>query len=463
MTPIKFGTDGWRAIIADTYTVDNVRRVAEGIAAFLKSRNARSIVLGFDCRFGGPMFAQTVARVLAPQGITIYYSTNFVTTPMISLGVVKHGADLGVYITASHNPPEYNGLKLKSALGGPCIQADIQAVEALIPVKPELPFPVFESDMVQKMLVSTNLETFYLEQVYQHFDLNRIRESNIGIVFDAMYGAGQNLFRKILDKSVTLHGEHNPGFNGQAPEPIHKNLTELSAYLKTHRDAHIGIATDGDADRIGLYDDEGNFVDSHHILLMLVDYMHKKKAEGEVIITFSVTDKVKLLCEKLGIPYRVTPIGFKYIAEIMMESPVMVGGEESGGIAVAGHIPERDGIWIGLTLLDYMADSGLSLRSWIQQIYAVIGAFACDRDDLHLTQQKKESILTQCAAGSIRQIGKYSVTKTESIDGYKFYLGEDRWVMLRPSGTEPLLRVYSQAEDLHEAREILNETHQFFS
>ncbi len=461
-TPVVFGTDGWRAIIADTFTVDIVRRVAEGIAGYLRKQGSGKIVLGFDCRFGGPMFAETIARVLAPQGIQIYYSSSFVTTPMISLAVARLKADLGVYVTASHNPPEYNGIKLKSAMGGPSIVVEVKAVEETIPDKPALPFPPFSSPEVSSMIVETDLEELYMNELRQHFNLELISSSGIGIVYDAMYGAGQRVFSKLFQHSVTLHGEHNPGFKGQAPEPIHKNLGELSAYLKTHKDAHIGIAVDGDADRIGLYDDEGNFIDSHHILLMLIDHMHAKNSDGKVVVTFSVTDKVKQMCELLGIDYAVTPIGFKHIAELMIREKVMVGGEESGGLAISGHIPERDGVWIGLTVLQHLAEQKIALRNWIQNIYAKVGSFACDRDDLHLSHEAKDAILKRCASGKITHIGKYAVTRMEDLDGFKFYFGEDRWVMLRPSGTEPLLRVYSQAEDASEARGILDETHSYF-
>jgi phosphomannomutase len=247
---------------------------------------------------------------------------------------------------------------------------------------------------------------------------------------------------------------------GQAPEPIHRNLLEFSQMIKDSGKIDIGIANDGDADRIGMYDGEGNFVDSHHILLLLLLYMggYKKEA-GKVVITFSVTEKMKELAEHYGLDYEVTPIGFKYIAEIMAKEDVIVGGAESGGLAVKGHIPERDGIWIGLTIMEFMAKTGKSLRELIQEVYDLVGPFAYDRDDLHLTEEKKQAIIKKCKERAYPAFGAYKVEAVEDIDGFKFLFGGGRWVMIRPSGTEPVLRVYAQAPDAAEVRMILDAAH----
>jgi phosphomannomutase len=243
---------------------------------------------------------------------------------------------------------------------------------------------------------------------------------------------------------------------GQAPEPIHRNLLELSNLLKNDPKLNVGLANDGDADRIGMYDEDGVFVDSHHILLLLLMYMYKyKQMTGDVVITFSVTDKMKKLSELFGLNYTVTKIGFKYIAEIMAKEDILVGGEESGGLAVKGHIPERDGIWIGLVILEYMAKSGKTLKGLIQEVYDLVGSFAFDRYDLHLKEEQKQAIIAKCKAFSYPAFGKYAVTSTESLDGFKFNLGEGEWLMIRPSGTEPVLRVYAQAATNEEAVAIL--------
>ena len=463
-TTIKFGTDGWRAIIAREYTVENVIRVATATALWMQRNDMKTAVVGHDCRFAGELFAETTARVFADHDIKVKLAKGFVSTPMVSLGVVKLKADLGIVITASHNPPDYNGFKLKSALGGPTLPKDIAAVEALIP--DEAPathqeLADLKEAVAEGLIEYVDLEQLYLDHVADNFNLDLIRSSGLVVAYDAMYGAGQTAMRKILPDAVHLHSEYNPSFMGQAPEPIHRNLKELSETIAADPSIALGIANDGDADRIGMYDADGNFVDSHHILLLLLKYMREeKKMDGKVIITFSVTDKMKKLAQHYGLDHEVTKIGFKYIAEIMSREDVIVGGEESGGLAVKGHIPERDGIWIGLTILEFMAKTGKSLKELVQEVYGLVGSFAFDRDDLHIDEEKKHAIIRSAGAGEYKQFGKYNIVKVEDTDGYKFYLeGGDKWIMIRPSGTEPVLRVYAQAPTQAEVREVLDATH----
>lgn len=460
MADIKFGTDGWRAIIAKDYTVENVKRVSEATAKWMLKKGMSKVVIGYDCRFGGKMFSDVTAKVFANFGIETYLSTGFVSTPMVSLGVVKLEADMGVVITASHNPPSYNGYKLKSAYGGPTIPSEISEIELNIP-EDSLgnldDVSVFEQQGVLKYV---NLEDLYIEHIQANFDLDTIRKSGIGVAYDAMYGAGQNAMKRLLPDAHFLHCVFNPSFYGQAPEPIHKNLKYLSHYIKEHPEINVGIANDGDADRIGMYDDKGNFVDSHHLLLILLMYMaEEKKMKGKVVVSFSVTSKLKQLAEKYGCELEVTKIGFKYIAEIMIKDDVLVGGEESGGIAVKGHIPERDGIWMGLLILEYMAKTGKSINQLIEDVYAVTGSFAFNRDDLHINEDLKQKIVQKCKNGEITSIGNHPVQKTETTDGYKFYLENDSWIMVRPSGTEPVLRVYCQAPDKATVRALLDDAH----
>jgi len=461
MTKIKFGTDGWRAIIAQEYTVDNVKRVAEGTARWMKKNGAEQVVIGHDTRFAGELFAATSARVIGAHGFKVKLAKGYVSTPMVSLGVVKTGSDLGVVITASHNPPAYNGYKLKSKLGGPMVPAQVAEVEEEIPESVSAGLPSLEELEQQGLLEYVDLEGIYIEHVQNNFDLDTIRAADFKVAYDAMYGAGQNAMRKLFPDAVLLHCDNNPSFHGQAPEPIHRNLGELAELIKGDHTIALGIANDGDADRIGMYDDEGNFVDSHHILLLLLYYMHEhKKQQGKVVITFSVTDKMKALAEQYGLECEVTKIGFKYIAEIMAKEEVIVGGEESGGLAVSGHIPERDGIWIGLMIMEFMAKTGKSLRELIQDVYDKVGAFSFNRDDLHIAEEKKQAIIKQCKESPYEAFGDYKVERVETIDGFKFYLGDSSWVMIRPSGTEPVLRVYAQAPDADAVRAILDATHE---
>jgi len=459
MSQIKFGTDGWRAIIAKEYTVDNVKRVAEGTARWLEKHGGKTVVIGHDCRFGGQLFAETAAQVFGAFGYKVFMAKGFVSTPMVSLGTVKHKADIGVVITASHNPPSYNGYKLKSHLGGPLSPSLVSEVEHLVPEISSLTLPTIEEMEEKQLLEYTDLETMYLDHVAANFDLDTIKKSGFQIAYDAMFGAGQNAMLKLFPNAHLLHCEDNPGFLGQAPEPIHRNLQELSDLIKNSGDISLGIANDGDADRIGMYDSHGNFVDSHHILLLLLLYMYKyKEQRGKVVITFSVTDKMKKMAEQFGLDYDVTKIGFKYIADIMAEEDVIVGGEESGGLAVKGHLPERDGIWIGLMILEFMAKTGKSLEELIQEVYDLVGEFNCDRVDLHIEETVKQSVVKKCKEAPYQAFGNYQVEKLENLDGFKFHLGNERWVMIRPSGTEPVLRVYAQAENPQEVRKILDAT-----
>ncbi|MBK8923345.1 MAG: phosphoglucomutase/phosphomannomutase family protein [Saprospirales bacterium] len=459
-TPIKFGTDGWRAIIADDYTVDNVMRVAEATARYMKKHRMKRAVIGYDCRFGGLLFTETTARVLGAYGIKCYVGAGFVSTPMVSLGVVKTKSQIGIVITASHNPPSYNGYKLKAAYGGPMVPAGIAEVESLIPDACTLNrLPTLNELAQKKLLVDVDLETMYLRHVRKNFDLQAIKQRAGRLAYDAMYGAGQRAVRKLLPRSVFLHCDWNPGMHGQAPEPIHRNLLLLSETIKKHPTITAGLANDGDADRIGMYDEDGNFVDSHHLLLILLLYLYKyKNQRGKVVFTFSVTDKLKKMAEKFGLPYEITKVGFKYIAEIMTNEDVLVGGEESGGLAVKGHIPERDGIWMGLLVLEFMAKTGKTVKGLVQEVYEVVGAFAFDRDDLHITEAQKQAVIAACKGSQYKSFGAYTVRGMEDVDGWKFLLGDEKWVMIRASGTEPVLRVYAQGPNLAECRKMLDAT-----
>ena len=459
---IKFGTDGWRAIIADDYTLENVIRVAEGTAKWMVSQGMKKAVIGHDCRFAGAMFSQATANVLSAHGIEVHRATNYVSTPMVSYGVVFAKADLGIVITASHNPPSYNGFKLKSKHGGPSVPKDISEVEAMIPEYSAFGKNEISSDPA--LIHEIDLEEIYYEKVTSSFDLESINNASFNLVYDAMYGAGQGVLPRILPNATLLHCDTNPGFHGRAPEPISRNLQELEEFIKNSDGNYVGLATDGDADRIGMYDEDGEFVDSHNILLLLLYYLAvEKEMTGKVVVTFSVTEKMKKLAEELNLEFEVTKIGFKYIAEIMIDQDVLVGGEESGGLAVKGFIPERDGIWIGLVIMEFMAKTGKSLKQLVAMLHDRLGAFKFYRDDLHLSEEKKQEVIARCKTGGINSIGNLKVKTIDTLDGYKFFFEkEGEWVMLRPSGTEPVLRVYAQAENMDRVREILDTTHTFF-
>ena len=423
MSDIKFGTDGWRAIIAKDFTVANVSRVAYATAEW------------------------TIKNFNNPS------------TPMISLGVKKLKASIGVVITASHNPPEYNGYKLKGYFGGPLSTEKVEEVESLIPSEDKIYLNQIniENQIENGNIKEVDLEKMYIERVQSSFDLKAIRNSGLNFAYDAMYGAGQNVMKKLFPQMTFLHCDFNPSFLGQAPEPIDRNLQEFSHLIKKRKNIAAGLATDGDADRIGLYNSKGEFVDSHHIILLLLLYLHKyKKMTGKVVVAASTTPRVTKLAELWGLDHDTVKVGFKYIASQMINEDVLIGGEESGGIAIKGHIPERDGIWMGLVLFEYMAKSGKTLDELVLEVYDLVGEFKYCRDDLHISEELKNSIVNKCNQDKFTSFGEYKVESIDKTDGFKFILTDSQWLMIRPSGTEPVLRCYAESETLAGARAILN-------
>ena len=460
MTKIKFGTDGWRAIIAQEYTTDNVARVSIAVADWLTENNETpTVVIGHDCRFGGELFAETATKVLASKGVLVKLSKSFVSTPMVSLGVVNEKANLGVVITASHNPPSYNGYKLKGDFGGPLLPADITAVENKIPDTNSVDYnSISMEDLVSEgKVIYVNLEDAYCKHAENNFDLKAINNSELNFAYDAMFGAGMNAVKRLLPNATLLHCDDNPGFLGTAPEPIHRNLQEFSDLMKNNN-LDCGLATDGDADRIGLYDSKGNFIDSHHLILLLIHYMVKYKGmSGKIVTAFSCTVKVEQMCKHYALEQETVQIGFKHIAGKMIAEDVLLGGEESGGIAIKGHIPERDGIWMGLILFEFMAKSGKSLEDLIAEVYKIVGEFAFERIDLQIDNDIKLRIIEDCEAGKFMQFGKYKVERIETTDGFKFFFDADTWLMIRASGTEPVLRTYAEASTQEKVFDILAE------
>ncbi len=463
MEAIKFGTDGWRAIIAKEFTVENVARVAQATATWLLNKTKKpSVVIGHDCRFAGALFVETASKVLAQNGIKVFLAKGFVSTPMVSLGILKHKADLGVVITASHNPPTYSGYKLKGNYGGPLLEDDIHDVESYIPETNKHDIDKLKLETFEKkgLINYVYLENTYCKQIEDNFDLKAIKNSGFQFAFDAMYGAGQNVMRRLFPEITLLHCEENPMFDNIPPEPLHKNLLEFSELIKLSNEIDCGLAVDGDADRIALYDNEGNYIDSHHIILLLIHYLYKYKDwRGKVCTGFSSTVKINKLCEHYKLKLDIVHIGFKHICGIMLKEDVLVGGEESGGIAVKGHIPERDGIWNGMVIWEAMAKTKKTLRELIKEVYAITGSFAFERSDLRLDESLKNKIVEKCKKGQYKSFGKYKVKRMEDLDGFKYYFNDDEWVMIRPSGTEPLLRTYAESHTQAEALEILKVTY----
>ena len=446
---IQFGTDGWRAIIGDGFTLDNLERVSRATAEWVIETYGpdSSVLIGYDTRFRGQDFTHHAARVMASMGLRVVVSDTHAPTPAVSWGTKQFGHQAGIVITASHNPPEYSGFKIKGHFGGPALPDMIADVEARIQPFEEFGYETFETYVSDGRIEVQPLRQQYIDHVRTLVDIESIREAGIKVVHDAMFGAGQHILSELLgqDRVIEHRNAINPGFEGTPPEPIERNLNELRDMI-TSNGCDAAIANDGDADRIGMTDEHGDFVDSHHLLALLVDYLyHDKGFRGRIVKTFSTTDMLDKMADALGLELSTTKIGFKYIGGEFLEGDVLVGGEESGGMAVKGHVPERDGIYIGLVILEMMATRGKELSRLVTDLHERYGMHAFTRDDKHTSPERKEAILIRLAEqGGFSEVASKSVTKAETIDGFKYHT-EDGWLLIRPSGTEPVLRIYSEA------------------
>ena len=457
---IKFGTDGWRAVIGDQYTFANLEIVAQATSQWLRKTygDTLKIVIGHDTRFLGRQFSERAAAVMASNGIHVIFAETFTTTPSISWGAKEFGCNAGIVITASHNPPTYNGFKIKAHFGGPASPEMISQVEAEMEVLEDYTVRPFDELVAEGTIVMRDVATEYLDMLREKLDIEAIKASGLKVAHDAMFGAGQGAIQQLLgeDRVVALHHGMNPGFLGQAPEPIEKNLKELSEAVVKEQCA-AGLANDGDADRIGMYDENGTFVDSHQLLCLLVKYLYEEQSlTGDIVKTFSTTSMLEKMGEKYGLTVHTTPIGFKHIGPIIVEGDVIVGGEESGGMAVKGHIPERDGIYIGLLVVEMMVKRGKKLSELVKELYEEFGPHSTYRIDVHTTPEKKEAVLKRLADGGLKTIHGRDVVNVDTLDGFK-HITTSGWLLVRPSGTEPVLRVYSEAETDEAARGLVED------
>lgn len=459
---IKFGTDGWRAVIGEGYTFGNLELVTRATASWLKKTygNKAKVVIGHDTRFLGREFSELCARVFADEGIDSIIASTFTTTPAISWGAKAYGCSAGIVITASHNPPKYSGFKIKADFGGPATPEMIDAVEEELPGVKLAPLHFSFDDYVAAGRIEQREISFeFKEMLKESLDLEAIRNSGIRVAHDAMFGAGQGFFSSLLDEHqvVELHSDWNPGFHGTPPEPIEKNLSELVAAVVREKCA-VGIANDGDADRIGMTDENGDFVSSHLLLALLVKYLHTERGlSGDIVKTFSTTHMLDKMGKQYGLKVQTTQIGFKYIASKIVEGDVIVGGEESGGMAVKGHIPERDGIYIGLLILEMMVRRGKKLSELVEELYEEFGSHYWHRVDVHTTDAAKKAVLKRLEEeGGLAAVNREAVVDFQKLDGYKHLL-DHGWLLVRPSGTEPVLRVYSEAQSQEKAISLVED------
>ena len=459
MYNIKFGTDGWRAVIGDGYTFENVIRLTEALAKWIHQNFKNpTIVIGYDCRFNGKIFTELVSKTLASNKIKVILQESFTSTPAVSFAVVQLKADLGIVITSSHNPPEYSGYKLKGGHGGPLQENHLRDIEALIEESSSVNHNelTIDSFVETKMIEYYDLDQLYVDNVRKKFNIESFEKTKFSFAFDSMMGSGQKIMHDILPHIYHINKEVNPTFHGIAPEPLEKNLVLFSNFINLEAHVDCGLAVDGDADRIALMNSSGEYIDSHHTILLLIHYLAGyKKETGKIVTGFSSTTKVEQLSKHYGLDVQRVKIGFKQISEVMLKEDVLVGGEESGGIAIAGHIPERDGIWNGLAIWEWMIETGKTLEELIQEIYDITGSFSYKRNDLKITDSLKQKVISHCQNIKIEAFENEKVLRLETLDGYKYFLNEDEWVMIRPSGTEPVLRTYAEGRTKERAEKLI--------
>ncbi|MGD0574787.1 MAG: phosphoglucomutase/phosphomannomutase family protein [Anaerolineales bacterium] len=465
---IHFGTDGWRAVISDTFTFHNLRLVSQAIADAVSSPDwhtfqervpapdPRCMVVGFDTRFLSDRYAVEVARVLAANGFTAYLAHADAPTPAISFAVQERGAIAGVMITASHNAPRYNGVKLKAAYAGSALPEQCRRVEIYLSDNesrargPNL--MEYDLAIAQNLIRRFNPTLAYHEHLRKLINLDLIASRPPRVVVDSMYGSGRGQIKGLLQGTgcevFEIRGEMNPGFGGVHPEPIARYLGPLAGAIAAGN-GQLGVATDGDADRTGAMDGRGQFVDPHKIMALALRYFVEKRGwTGQVIKTVSTTLMIDRLCRKYGLELHETPVGFNHIADYMLRGDVLIGGEESGGISFRGHIPEGDGVLMGLLLIEMVAAYGVPLEDLVQDLLTTAGPARYERRDLRLSHPVPKSALAkQLSENPPQELGGVKVAQISLLDGVKYLLEDDSWLLIRPSGTEPLLRVYAEAAD----------------
>src|SRR5512142_316447 len=463
--PIHFGTDGWRAVISDTFTFDNLRILTQAIADAVASEHwdksgnggpkpdPRKIIVGFDTRFLSDRYAAEVARVLAANGFTVLLAQSDAPTPAISYAIKNQHAIAGVMITASHNAPRYNGVKLKGAFGGSALPEQCHRVEVYISDNEQrargpntMDFQrARDANLIQKF----NPLPAYFDHLRKLINTDLIADNPQRFAVDSMYGAGRGVIKAFLQGTgcdiAEVRAEMNPGFGGVHPEPIAKNLGALASAISCGL-GNFGLATDGDADRIGAMDERGSFVDPHKIMALALKYLVEKRGlTGAVVRTVSTTRMIDRLAGKYGLKLHETPVGFNHIADCMMHEDVLLGGEESGGISFKGHIPEGDGPIMGLLLVEMIASSGKTLHGLVEDLLNDVGPAFYERTDLRLSRPVAKAEMTQFLLKQApAQIGIEKVCEISQRDGVKYIMADDSWLLIRPSGTEPVLRVYAE-------------------
>jgi phosphomannomutase len=459
MSQIKFGTDGWRAVVGKDFTPENIMKVTQAFADLYSSleNSGGPVVIGYDKRNQSPEAAELIASVLVANKIETVLSTTFCPTPTVSWYVKTNGCTAGIMVTASHNPPSWNGIKFKESYGGAASGEYVRPIEDKI----------VENDIqgrkpkTAELKGNSLLKTFdpfneYMHSFEKFIDMNAIKKTGFKIVFDPLYGSGEGYLTRLLGDCVTeIHTERNLEFGGLNPEPIPPNTNELVAKIKSG-DYSCGLLTDGDADRAGAVDENGNFVTTHEVFSLLIRHVVENKGwKGKIIKSISTTQMIDRLAKKYDLPLEVTPVGFKYISPAMKEPGVLVGGEESGGFGFPRHIPERDGVFSDLMLLEYMAHDKKTLGELVADLQKNFGPTKYRRIDYHLDQATIASVREKMKSLDLTKLGGRKVVKHETMDGHHFLFSDDSWLLYRASGTEPLIRIYAEAPSLTQVEEML--------
>lgn len=460
---IHFGTDGWRAVIGEEFTFENVRHVAQAIADYLRdnTRADSPIVIGFDTRFLSDRFAIAVSEVLAGNDLRVILSRADCPTPVVSYAIRALNAQAGIMITASHNPPRYSGIKLKNSSGASASSSETKRVEEKLRVATTPKTRGYDDALKAGLITRTNFFPIYFKHIQELVNVQTIGQGQWRVVTDPMYGAGRGYLRSILTAAgcevLEIRGEMNPGFGGIHPEPIEHYLFALMAAVRDHH-SDIGLATDGDADRIGAVDDAGNFIDPHFIFALTLQYLvQERKMRGAVVKTISTTQMINLLAEKYDLPLHETAVGFNHIADLMQENDVLMGGEESGGLTIRGHVPMGDGILMGLLLVEMMSHYGKGLGELCAEMREELGAFYYARRDLRTKPFSKSELVNRLKNNAPSQMAGLNLVSINDRDGVKYLFDDSSWLLIRPSGTEPVLRVYSEARSPQLVQELLTQ------
>ncbi|WP_263368194.1 phosphoglucomutase/phosphomannomutase family protein [Edaphobacter bradus] len=468
-TVVKFGTDGWRGIIADDFTYANVRVAAAAIANYvLAHEDAKAgVCIGYDTRFGSRSFAKAVAEVMAGAGIPVALASGITPTPALSFAVRGRKAAGGVMITSSHNPAEWNGVKYKASYGGSGKPSIMTSIESYL----EKPL---SKATVPAVIEEVDFNPEYIAAITRFVDLESIKASGFKFLIDVMYGAGRGVIAGIFAKAgipfVEIRSEINPLFPGINPEPILPHIKATQETVVSER-CDAGLVTDGDADRIGAVDEHGNVVDAHKILSLLMYWLlERKKWPGEVTRAFNTTKMADRIAAKYGRKLNEHGIGFKYVADLMLEKEILIGGEESGGMGISRHLPERDGLLNSLLLANMMADEKKTLGELVATLQAEFGEHQYGRVDMHIAEDVKQSAIARAKAG-VASFAGMKVLRVETLDGIKFFLenpdcagkknAAETWLLLRASGTEPLLRVYCESCSTESVKKVLKAAQAF--